>query len=631
MNKKGFTLIELLAVIVILAIIALIATPIILNMINNARKSAAVDSAYGYIEAVEYNNSMNMINKNKYPLIEDGNDIDITKINDKVNLKGTKPTSGIITIEKGRVKKSNLCIDGYSIEYDSKKAEVNGTCTKESFKKTGKVVLSSTNGQYTYPESKTIEVLENPSKGKITCESDNEKVATCKVTENIITITAGKEEGQATLTIKSEETEEYTEGKAAYLVNTAKGLLSITASDYVGEYDGKAHGITVTSSGATIKYGVEEGTYNLEESPTYIDAGTYKIYYEVSKDGYKTVTGSKTVTINKKEGTLAISETNGTISKGLTTTIKASNASGELSCSTSNSTVATCSINETTITIKGIEVGTANITITSASSKNYTSVSKNYNITVRNPTLSDKIKIGDYVKMTPTSTSYTIDVTKTGNGGNFILNPSELNIWRVIKINNDGTIEVVSENVSSLTIAFQSKTGYINYVGYLNEIASQYTNTKYVKSTRHMGYNGQTEYLTDTTSIFDSTITVAPWSCSTGESCNPKESQGGGDTLYENDTNLVNKALGTLKANISNKTKQGDYWLASRYYEYKSSDNQDWYFSSRSIMSGNIDIGNVILNGGSASQQLSVRPILTLKSGLTATGTGTSSDPYVLP
>ena len=36
MNKKGgFTLIELLAVIVILAIIALIATPIVLNIIND--------------------------------------------------------------------------------------------------------------------------------------------------------------------------------------------------------------------------------------------------------------------------------------------------------------------------------------------------------------------------------------------------------------------------------------------------------------------------------------------------------------------------------------------------------------------------------------------------------------------
>ena len=34
MKKKGFTLIELLAVIVVLAIIALIATPIVMNVIK---------------------------------------------------------------------------------------------------------------------------------------------------------------------------------------------------------------------------------------------------------------------------------------------------------------------------------------------------------------------------------------------------------------------------------------------------------------------------------------------------------------------------------------------------------------------------------------------------------------------
>ena len=37
-KKKEFTLIELLTVVVILAIIALIATPIVLNLINAARK-----------------------------------------------------------------------------------------------------------------------------------------------------------------------------------------------------------------------------------------------------------------------------------------------------------------------------------------------------------------------------------------------------------------------------------------------------------------------------------------------------------------------------------------------------------------------------------------------------------------
>ena len=52
--KKGFTLIELLAVIVILAIIALIATPIILGIINDARNSAKERSAELVYTGVEY-------------------------------------------------------------------------------------------------------------------------------------------------------------------------------------------------------------------------------------------------------------------------------------------------------------------------------------------------------------------------------------------------------------------------------------------------------------------------------------------------------------------------------------------------------------------------------------------------
>lgn len=52
-NKKGFTLIELLAVIVILAIIALIAVPQVLKILNQARRSAAEDSAYGILKSAE--------------------------------------------------------------------------------------------------------------------------------------------------------------------------------------------------------------------------------------------------------------------------------------------------------------------------------------------------------------------------------------------------------------------------------------------------------------------------------------------------------------------------------------------------------------------------------------------------
>ena len=52
MRKNGFTLIELLAVIVILAIIALIATPIILGIINDARQESQERSVELYASAV---------------------------------------------------------------------------------------------------------------------------------------------------------------------------------------------------------------------------------------------------------------------------------------------------------------------------------------------------------------------------------------------------------------------------------------------------------------------------------------------------------------------------------------------------------------------------------------------------
>lgn len=52
-NNKGFSLIELLAVIVVLAIIALIATPIVMNTIKNSKKGSAEQSGEGYVKQVE--------------------------------------------------------------------------------------------------------------------------------------------------------------------------------------------------------------------------------------------------------------------------------------------------------------------------------------------------------------------------------------------------------------------------------------------------------------------------------------------------------------------------------------------------------------------------------------------------
>ena len=115
MKKKGFTLIELLAVIVILAIIALIATPIILSMINNARKSAAKSSAYGYIEAIDSNNGFADAEVEGYTKIADGT-YDTSEIS--VRMKGKAPEGGEVVIENGKVSSADICMNGYNVEYN---------------------------------------------------------------------------------------------------------------------------------------------------------------------------------------------------------------------------------------------------------------------------------------------------------------------------------------------------------------------------------------------------------------------------------------------------------------------------------------------------------------------------------
>ena len=246
-----------------------------------------------------------------------------------------------------------------------------------------------------------------------------------------------------------------------------------------------------------------------------------------------------------------------------------------------------------------------------------------------------EFKVGDYVSMTPTKTTFTVPMTLTGYTSNHTINPSELNLWRVIRINSDNTVDMVSEYVSSVSVYFKGQTGYQNYIGTLNYIAKQYENQKYTSGSRHMGYNGtQTEYITDTSAL---TSTTAPQTSATSSSnvTSATEAKGLGDMGYETDYNLVNTALGTLEAKQVGTTTAQNYWLASRHNSYVSS--SDWDFGGRYIIgSGSLRSGYLYgysYGGFRASKdRKAVRPIVTLKSGVKASsGDGSSSSPYVLP
>ncbi len=272
--------------------------------------------------------------------------------------------------------------------------------------------LSSNSGSYTYPNSGTFSVTTNVSGGDLSCSSNNSSVATCKISGTTVTVIPGTTKGSATITVTSKETANYNSSSVSHVVTTSLGTLSVTASGYNGTYNGSDHAITVTSSGATITYS-SDGTNYSSTKPTYRNAGTYTTYYKVSKTGYNTVTGSRTVVINKASGSITLSSTSGTITVGNTTNITASNTTGKVSCSSNNTNVATCSISGNTLTIKGISAGNATITVNVEAATNYNRASKTYSITVSNPIYSNGTAIY-YNPETNTKCSSSEAVSTTG-------------------------------------------------------------------------------------------------------------------------------------------------------------------------------------------------------------------------
>ena len=121
-RRNGFTLIELLAVIVILAIIAVIATPIIVGIIEDARKSAAADSAYGALDAVEkyYTQSLLSTSSETLPLVVTWS---ASGASPAVSMSGTQPESGTVTL----LDDGKFCVGTYS----------GTTCTEAALKVNG--------------------------------------------------------------------------------------------------------------------------------------------------------------------------------------------------------------------------------------------------------------------------------------------------------------------------------------------------------------------------------------------------------------------------------------------------------------------------------------------------------------
>ena len=106
MKRNAFTLIELLAVIIILAVIALISVPLILNIISNVEKKSFINSSYRIVDAGKNGFVVRTLTGSTSKTIYLYNNGDETKLkgNIELNYDGEKPKYGKVIInEEGKV------------------------------------------------------------------------------------------------------------------------------------------------------------------------------------------------------------------------------------------------------------------------------------------------------------------------------------------------------------------------------------------------------------------------------------------------------------------------------------------------------------------------------------------------
>lgn len=115
-------MIELLAIIVILAIIAVITIPIILNVIDNSKRGAAIDSAYGYRDAIYKGfltdlslDSSKELPNGIYVIDNTGKLVNSNGVILTVNVSGIEPDDGWVELNKGEVVAFSLKFGDYVV------------------------------------------------------------------------------------------------------------------------------------------------------------------------------------------------------------------------------------------------------------------------------------------------------------------------------------------------------------------------------------------------------------------------------------------------------------------------------------------------------------------------------------
>ena len=298
------------------------------------------------------------------------------------------------------------------------------------------------------------------------------------------------------------------------------GTIKLEVTPYVGTYDGQEHdalsNISVEPSDAKLEYSINGGKYS-EEMPKIKDTSEFSVTVVASKEGYKTVSTTETVKVNKANGSLILSSTSGTLTYPTSTSFTISGNTGTLSVSSNNTNIATASISGNTVTVKpGTTAGKATITVTSAAATNYNAKSATYIATVNNGTISLSATpyTGTYdgkahnaiTKVTVTPSDAKIEYSTNGTTYSTtmptITNTSSFTVTvRASKAGykTQSTTQTVKVNKAAGTLTLSATSGTINYPNSTTFTVSGNTGTLSVSSSNTS---------VATVSISGSTVTV---------------------------------------------------------------------------------------------------------------------------
>ena len=93
----------------------------------------------------------------------------------------------------------------------------------------------------------------------------------------------------------------YGAGEKTITLTVSNGTIEYTATDYSGTYDGQPHSISVNVTnpeGTIISYSTDGENYG-SDNPSFTNAGTYTVYYRITKDNYNTISKNSTVNVAK--------------------------------------------------------------------------------------------------------------------------------------------------------------------------------------------------------------------------------------------------------------------------------------------------------------------------------------------